>query len=152
MVIGEVEPTGAKLKATAQADLTKFQHWTNEHQLKVSTEKSTTILISRLVSVPRVKWDNHIIRRSISLKYLGVIINNKLNWADYLINTKTKLTHFHQKITRISGTNWGLNNDLRRRLYETVAERDSSRSCSMCLSTISQTIQAIEFNSEDVPA
>ncbi|GBM78719.1 hypothetical protein AVEN_243986-1 [Araneus ventricosus] len=42
------EPTGAKLKVTAQAALTKFQHWTDKHQLKVSTEKSTTILISRL--------------------------------------------------------------------------------------------------------
>ncbi|GBM87215.1 hypothetical protein AVEN_129732-1 [Araneus ventricosus] len=42
------EPTGAKLKATSQAVLTKFQHWTDKHQLKVSTEKSTTILISIL--------------------------------------------------------------------------------------------------------
>ncbi|GBM13697.1 hypothetical protein AVEN_148215-1 [Araneus ventricosus] len=116
------EPTGAKLKATAQATLTKFQHWTDKHQLKVSTEKSTTILISRLVSGPRVKWDQ-IIKRSTSLKYLGVIIDNKLNWADHLINLKTKLTHLHQKITRIAGTNWGLNKDLRRRLYKTVAER-----------------------------
>ncbi|GBN18700.1 hypothetical protein AVEN_230185-1 [Araneus ventricosus] len=107
------EPTGAKLKGTAQADLTKFQHWTDKHQLKVSTEKSTTILISRLVSGPRVKWDNQIIKRSTSLKYLGVIIDNKLNWADHLINMKTKLTHLHQKITRIAGTNWGLNKDLK---------------------------------------
>ncbi|GBM93588.1 hypothetical protein AVEN_150852-1 [Araneus ventricosus] len=117
------EPTGAKLKATAQAALTKFQHWTDKHQLKVPTEKSTTILISRLVSGPRVKWNNQIIKRSTSLKYLGVIIDNKLNWADHLINMKTKLTHLHQKITRIAGTNWGLNKDLRRRLYKTVAER-----------------------------
>ncbi|GBN05064.1 hypothetical protein AVEN_117935-1 [Araneus ventricosus] len=36
---------------------------------------------------------------------------------------KTKLTHLHQKITRIAGTNWGINKDLRRRLYTTVAER-----------------------------
>ncbi|GBN88228.1 hypothetical protein AVEN_94538-1 [Araneus ventricosus] len=36
---------------------------------------------------------------------------------------KTKLTHLHQKITRIAGTNWGLNKDLRRRLFKTVAER-----------------------------
>ncbi|GBL91802.1 hypothetical protein AVEN_172732-1 [Araneus ventricosus] len=35
---------------------------------------------------------------------------------------KTKLTHLHQKITRIAGRNWGLNKDLRRRLYETVAQ------------------------------
>ncbi|GBM40800.1 hypothetical protein AVEN_80806-1 [Araneus ventricosus] len=116
-------PTGAKLKATAQAALTKFQHWTDKHQLKVSSEKSTTILISRLVSGSRVKWDNQIIKRSTSLIYLGVIIDNKLNWADHLINMKTKLTHLHQKITRIAGTNWGLNKDLRRRLYKTVAER-----------------------------
>ncbi|GBM62641.1 hypothetical protein AVEN_103630-1 [Araneus ventricosus] len=67
------EPTGAKVKATAQVTLTKFQHWTDKHQFKVSTEKLTTILISRLVSVLRVKWDNQIIKRSTSLKYLGVI-------------------------------------------------------------------------------
>ncbi|GBM10022.1 hypothetical protein AVEN_24005-1 [Araneus ventricosus] len=54
------EPTGAKPKATAQAALTKFPHWTDKHQLKVCTEKSTTILMSRLVSDPRVKWDNQI--------------------------------------------------------------------------------------------
>ncbi|GBM36461.1 hypothetical protein AVEN_234838-1 [Araneus ventricosus] len=117
------EPTGAKLKATAQAALTKFPHWTNKHHLKVSTEKSTTILISRLVSGPRVKWDNQINKSYTSLKYLGVIIDNKLNWVDHLINMKTKLTHLHQKITRIAGTNWRLNKDFRRRLYKTAAER-----------------------------
>ncbi|GBL74761.1 hypothetical protein AVEN_243627-1 [Araneus ventricosus] len=53
------EPTGEKLKAkTAQATLTKFQHCTNKHQLKISTEKSPTILISRLVNGPRVKSDH----------------------------------------------------------------------------------------------
>ncbi|GBL74229.1 Putative protein in type-1 retrotransposable element R1DM [Araneus ventricosus] len=108
------EPTGAKFKATAQAALTNFQHWTEKHQLKVSKEKSTSILISRLVSGPRVKWNNHIIKISTSLKYLGVIIDNKLNWADHLINMKTKLTHIHQQITRVAGTNSGLNKDLRR--------------------------------------
>ncbi|GBN56959.1 Retrovirus-related Pol polyprotein from type-1 retrotransposable element R1 [Araneus ventricosus] len=101
------EPTGAKLKATAQAALTKFQHWTDKHQLKVSTEKSTTILISRLVSGPRVKWGNQIIKRSTSLKYLGVIIDNKMNWADHLINMKTKLTHLHQKNHKNSRINLG---------------------------------------------
>ncbi|GBL73819.1 hypothetical protein AVEN_230784-1 [Araneus ventricosus] len=115
--------TSSLAKDTAQAALTKFQQWTDKHQLKVSTEKSTTILVSRLVSGPRVKWDNQIIKRSTSLKYLGVIIDNKLNWDDHFINMKTKLTHLHQKITRIAGTNWGLNKDLRRRLYKTVAER-----------------------------
>ncbi|GBM33077.1 hypothetical protein AVEN_9622-1 [Araneus ventricosus] len=86
------EPTGAKLKATVQAALTKFQHWTDKHQLKVSTEKFTTILIRRLVSGPRVKWDYQIIKRSTSLKYLGVIMDNKLNWAAHLIDMKIKLT------------------------------------------------------------
>ncbi|GBM30404.1 hypothetical protein AVEN_220998-1 [Araneus ventricosus] len=65
------EPMGAKLKATAQATLTKAQHWTDKNKLKVSTEKSTTILISRLhqETISRVcfkkspssagkKWDN----------------------------------------------------------------------------------------------
>ncbi|GBL98368.1 hypothetical protein AVEN_187710-1 [Araneus ventricosus] len=85
------EPTGAKLKATAQAALTKLERCTDKHQFKVSTEKSTTVHIIILVSGPRVKWDNQTIIRSISLKYLGVIIDNKLNWVDHLINTKTKL-------------------------------------------------------------
>ncbi|GBL94122.1 hypothetical protein AVEN_185073-1 [Araneus ventricosus] len=49
------EPTGAKLKATAQASFTKFQHLTDKHKLKISVEKCTTILIIRLVSGPRVK-------------------------------------------------------------------------------------------------
>ncbi|GBM07378.1 hypothetical protein AVEN_187908-1 [Araneus ventricosus] len=123
------------------------------HQLKVSTEKSTTILISRLVSGNRVKWDNQIIKRSTSLKYLGVIIDNKLNWVDHLINMKTKLTHFHQKITRIAGTNWGLNKDLRRRLYKTVAEwmiLHGDEAWAYPLSA--RQLKAIEFNSEEVSA
>ncbi|GBM26759.1 hypothetical protein AVEN_175909-1 [Araneus ventricosus] len=117
------KPTGTKLTAIAEAALTKFQHWTDKHHLKVPTEKSATILISRLVSGPRVKWNNQIIERSTSLKYLRIIIDNKLNWADHLINMKTKLTHLHQKISRIAGTNWGHNKDLRRRLYKIDAER-----------------------------
>ncbi|GBM90122.1 hypothetical protein AVEN_185858-1 [Araneus ventricosus] len=89
------EPTGAKLKASLQAALMEFQEWTDKHQIEVSTEKSNTMLISRLVSGPRVKWENQIIKRSTSLKYLGVIINNKLNRADHLIKMKIKPTHLH---------------------------------------------------------
>ncbi|GBL73297.1 hypothetical protein AVEN_159335-1 [Araneus ventricosus] len=36
------EPTGANLKATAQAALPKFQHWTDIQQLKVFTKKGPT--------------------------------------------------------------------------------------------------------------
>ncbi|GBM80856.1 Putative protein in type-1 retrotransposable element R1DM [Araneus ventricosus] len=80
------EPTGAKLKATAQAALTKFQHWTDKHQLKVSTEKSTTILISRLVSGPRVKWDNQIIKRwEVLLKYSTLALKKEsyTRWSSH---------------------------------------------------------------------
>ncbi|GBM23124.1 Putative protein in type-1 retrotransposable element R1DM [Araneus ventricosus] len=117
------EPTGAKLKSTAHEALVVFKRWTDKHKLSVSTEKSCNILISKLVSGPSIKWAEKIIKSTTSFKYLGVTIDNKLNWAGHLCNLKTKITHLHQNIRKIAGANWGLNKAYRRRLYITVAER-----------------------------
>ncbi|GBN11815.1 hypothetical protein AVEN_177444-1 [Araneus ventricosus] len=117
------ESTGEKLKSTAHKALAIFKRWKDKCKHSVSIEKSCDILISNRVSGPSIKWVDKVIKRTTSLKYLYVTIDKKLNWADHLCNLKTKITHLHQNIRKIAGTNWGLNKAYRRRLYITVAER-----------------------------
>ncbi|KAF8794056.1 putative 115 kDa protein in type-1 like protein [Argiope bruennichi] len=117
------ESTRAKLKSAAQDALSIFKCWTDKHHLQISVEKSCNILISKLVNGPTIKWNNVTIKRQQSLKYLGVTIDNKLNWIPHLLNTKTKATLLYQNLSRIAGSTWGLKKEFRRHLYFTVAER-----------------------------
>ncbi|GBM00548.1 hypothetical protein AVEN_77358-1 [Araneus ventricosus] len=112
------------LKILAQQALDIFNTSTDKNQLQISTSKSTFILIEKLVRGPTIKWGTESMKRT-HIKYLGIILDENLNWAAHIKHKGMKAALTHQRITRIAETTWGLKQGYRRILYSTMAERMS---------------------------
>ncbi|GBL84957.1 hypothetical protein AVEN_42216-1 [Araneus ventricosus] len=64
-----------------------------------------------------IKWGENNIKRGLVIKYLGVLIDDKLNFAAYLSAIKEKSLILHQGVKKVAGTCWGLSKNIRRQLH-----------------------------------
>ncbi|GBM59458.1 Putative protein in type-1 retrotransposable element R1DM [Araneus ventricosus] len=115
--------TKEELKLKSQEAINKFNIWCEDSKLEVSPEKTQYILISKLVASPRLTWKGKTIKRVNSIKYLGVKVDEKLNWLAHVKEQAVKALKMHQNLTKIAGKNWGISPKHRLHLYKTVVER-----------------------------
>ncbi|GBM52556.1 hypothetical protein AVEN_138527-1 [Araneus ventricosus] len=80
------------------------------------------ILIGNLVRGPTITWGRESINRCRTIKYLGIMFDEKLNWAARIEHQGTKTALTHKRLVRIAGATWRLKQEHRRILYSTVAE------------------------------
>ena len=91
------------IKINTKNIVDKIMKWCNQNSLEISTLKTKVIFWSktREKSHPKsIKFDGHKIKISKTVKYLGVTIDNKLNWNDHIQNVVKKCkksTICHQK-------------------------------------------------------
>ncbi|GBL74794.1 hypothetical protein AVEN_243650-1 [Araneus ventricosus] len=121
------------LKILAQQALDIFKTLTDKNELQISTSKSEYMLIGRLLRGPTIKWGTESIKRSLTIKYLGIILDEKLNWAAHIKHQGNKAVLTYQRLARIAGATWGLKQEHQRIdiLYSTVAEDGSPLCCSL---------------------
>ncbi|GBN19763.1 Putative protein in type-1 retrotransposable element R1DM [Araneus ventricosus] len=116
-------PTKKKLKETAQEAINIFDNWCTQNHLEVAPEKTNYIIFSSLVASPRLTWKGTTIKKVQNIRYLGVYLDDKLNWGAHMSAQATKALVLHQNIRKIAGKNWGISQQHRRILYKTVVER-----------------------------
>ncbi|GBM54735.1 Retrovirus-related Pol polyprotein from type-1 retrotransposable element R1 [Araneus ventricosus] len=116
-------PTKRKMEEDTEAAIKIFDNWARIHSLQVSVDKTTYMLFSPLVASTRIRWNANRVKKSHSIKYLGVHIDNKLNWNTHLYHQSKKAAAYLQNLQKIAGNTWGLSLTLRRILYKTVVER-----------------------------
>ncbi|GBN66616.1 hypothetical protein AVEN_186721-1 [Araneus ventricosus] len=95
----------------------------DKNQLQISSSKSAYILIGKLVRDPTIKWGTKSIKRCCTIKYLGIILDEKHNSAAHVEHQGTKIALTRKRIVRIAGVTWSLKQEYRRILYSTVVER-----------------------------
>ncbi|GBM09014.1 Putative protein in type-1 retrotransposable element R1DM [Araneus ventricosus] len=119
--------TKAKVKSLANEALNQFKSWTAKHNLEISADKSNYMHFNKNRNGPRwsagIRWEGNLLKRKLSIKYQGVFIDDKLNFATHLSELKNKTLNLYQKIKSIAASNWGLNKNIRRKIYFTVIER-----------------------------
>jgi hypothetical protein len=54
-----------------------------------------------------LKTDDQILQKSASTRYLGVLLDNKLNWADHINNTVEKTNKRLALMKRLAAAMWG---------------------------------------------
>ena len=81
-VVGKKE----KLESEVNLELKKLFIWLASNKLTLNIKKSKFMLVTKKQSVPNfsVKIDNASLESCVSYKYLGVIIDNKLNWGPHI--------------------------------------------------------------------
>ena len=94
----------ATLFDIANSELSDLSHWISINKLHINYDKTNYMLfypskstsyVNDLVSRKHLLFNNHVIMRVHSVKYLGVMIDEKLSWSshiDYLIGKVTSLT------------------------------------------------------------
>ncbi|GBM95806.1 hypothetical protein AVEN_165506-1 [Araneus ventricosus] len=101
----------------------KFSTWASKNKLQILADKTNYLLISKLVRRPTIRWKGERIKRAHAIKYLGVYIDEKMNWNTRIKAQSTRATQLYQNLPKIAGKSWGVPMNHRRTLYKTVIER-----------------------------
>ncbi|GBN56168.1 Putative protein in type-1 retrotransposable element R1DM [Araneus ventricosus] len=107
----------------ANRAITTFSNWAELNKLQISLEKTKYMYLGNLINPARIKWNNTRIQKESTLRYLGIIIDDKLKWIPHIKEKGTKALQQYQHFQRIAGKNWGLTTANRKLIYKTVIER-----------------------------
>ncbi|GBN50374.1 Putative protein in type-1 retrotransposable element R1DM [Araneus ventricosus] len=122
-VLDSHAPTRVQLESQINESIVKFSTWTSKNQLQISAEKTNYLLINKLVKGLTIRWQGERIKRAHAIKYLGVCIDEKMNWNTHLKAQSTRATQIYQNLLKNSREILGISQNHRRTLYKTVIER-----------------------------
>jgi len=98
--------------------------WCNLYKLRVSGTKTTALLMKGKLDkerLPILKIDNKNITYKNETRYLGLIIDDKLNLIPHVKYLRNKVTNFIMSIKRIAREKWGIKRHIVGVLYNSVA-------------------------------
>ena len=98
-------------------DLRNFLNYLNMSKLKLNVEKTNFMLIGSQAEECQIVIDNINIERVNSIKYLGVIIDVKMNFKDHLEYVKKKMAKKAYFLSRMKNK---LDKETKRMLYKTL--------------------------------
>lgn len=74
-----------KTTKTLQGHLNEIEKWTDSNKIKINTTKCAHITFTlNKRSTPKIKLNNQELPQAISVKYLGLHLDNKLNWKKHI--------------------------------------------------------------------
>jgi hypothetical protein len=109
--------TLSQVELDANNDMKKFENYMNYNFLTVNIDKSKCLTIGNTASKAIINYANQSLENVIQYKYLGLIINERLDWNNHiskLSNGLSTLTGVFGKIARV------LPNDLKKSLYHSM--------------------------------
>jgi len=83
------------LQTTVNLELCKMDHWLRANKLSLNYNKTDFMLLPSRKHNPasfKVIINNHNISPEDNLKYLGVLLDNKLSWKPHVQKVKTQLS------------------------------------------------------------
>ena len=83
------------LQTTVKLELCKIDHWLRANKLSLNYNKTNFMLLTSRKHNPDsfiVTINNHTISPEDNLKYLGVLLDNKLSWKPHVQKVKTQLS------------------------------------------------------------
>jgi len=87
----------------------RVKQWCDNNKLTISTEKTKYIIFkSKLEKNPTIKYNNEPIKRVKSFKYLGITIDEKLNFEEHIENIKSRIVKVGNKLATIANNKYGL--------------------------------------------
>ena len=101
-------------RADMQSVIDEVGSWCAQHNLSLSSAKSSLVLFTwkrKNVSITPLTISGHTdpIPFTSDVKYLGVILNRKLNWGSQVKASVSKATKAAFTAQRVIGNNWGVN-------------------------------------------
>ena len=88
-----------------------IEAWCGEHGLLVNPDKIGLVAFTRKRKLPGFFQPclfGKVLQRSMSVKYLGVILDSRLTWREHVAVKVRKAHNFLWACTRVCGGAWGL--------------------------------------------
>lgn len=116
------QPSTELVEITANDSLSRISRWLVSKKLSLAPHKTEAILITRRrnFNLPKLLVDGYDIKIENSLKYLGVILDNRLSFTQHVKTVSEKAVRTANKLVRIM-PNINGPNQLTRRLIASVA-------------------------------
>lgn len=114
------------LESNINSRLLTINQVLNNLQLTLSENKTIAMVFGKnnLTRRPPIfKLNSTNIKVANTHKYLGIIIDNKLNWIPHLNYLKEKISLFTANINKVRGVHWGTSRELLRVWYEVITQK-----------------------------
>ena len=112
----------SNLASRTQQAIDSIIEWGNEKQLTFSATKTYIMGFSELARTINVKINNQPLAMKNQVKYLGIVLDQQLNFKSHAEYVIKKLTNLYNMLSRLVRPNWGLNPDISRLIYRMIAE------------------------------
>jgi len=110
-----------QLQSRASGVLSTVRNWGDKHGLTFSSSKSTAVLTkSSLVPGFSIPFGNERIVTQESARYLGVIIDQKLNFIPQVKSLRSKNLEIFSRLRGVMGCGWGMKREYALLLYRAV--------------------------------
>lgn len=112
-----------ELEVHSSEMLSVFSLWCVKHKLNISVNKTTALILKGKLSrdrLPILKINNDKIKFSNKVKYLGIILDDKLNFVDHAKYLRSKVLNFVMTLRRVTRETWGLRSHIIDILYTAV--------------------------------
>ena len=120
------------LERRLQVAINNVNTWANNHGFKFSPTKTYSILFHRkrkLQPPPQLFLDNTPIPSKSTIKYLGLIMDEKLEWKEHIKQLKIDCMNRMNIIKTISHTTWGADRETLLRLYRSIIRSKLDYGC-----------------------
>jgi hypothetical protein len=111
----------SEIENIANTELTKISKWARKNKVRFNDKKSKVMLMTRRKRKEReeveVYLNNKILRQVKTMKYLGIIIDNKLTFREHITRATEKFRKIIFVLSRSAKLNWGLSHKALKTLY-----------------------------------
>jgi ribonuclease HI len=103
----------------ANIEIGKITKWAEDNKIMFNEQKSKVMVITRRENTDvSIYLNNCPLEQVNSIKYLGVILDNKLNFREHLISTARKCTTLIHTLSKSAKLNWGLQQGALNTIYK----------------------------------
>ncbi|GBM69189.1 hypothetical protein AVEN_103115-1 [Araneus ventricosus] len=100
---------------------------------------------------PKITCNGNNISRVKSFKYLGIHVDDRLNWLEHSNKQGEKAIKMQKNLKRIAGGNWGISQLHRRTLYKTMISHSGTQIFSLVSKSNIQNEEEAFFDSKAIP-
>ena len=111
------------LERRMQAAINKVNKWAEDHGFRFSTSKTVSIYFNRKRNIqppPQLFLNNNPIPSKSHIKYLGMLLDEKLDWKEHIRQLKVNCTQRLDILKVLSHTTWGADRTILLRLYRSI--------------------------------
>lgn len=114
------KPSQNKVKFEWALQIT--EDWCDRNGLTLNSDKCEFMCFSpnNVLKPTDIRFKNQPVRFASSVRYLGLIIDDKLDWKEHLKEIRKKILAYIAMLRRFTGKLFGFNLNLLKRLYTTV--------------------------------